>query len=50
LETTPQWHSLFWPVLTADHNLNSSVDNIAAQVIRLQPGTNEAQENHGVIF
>ena len=48
-ETTPQWHSLFWPLLTADHNINSSVDNIAAQVIRLRPGTNEAQDNHGVI-
>jgi leucyl-tRNA synthetase len=49
-KTTPQWHSLFWPLLTADHNLESNLDNIAAQAIRLQPGTDEALENHSVIF
>jgi len=49
-KTTPQWHSLFWPLLTADHNLETNLDNIAAQAIRLQPGTDEALENHSVIF
>ncbi len=49
-ETTPQWYSLFWPLLTADHNLNSNVENIAAQVIRLQPGTDDTQELREVVL
>ena len=49
-ETTPQWHSLFWPLLTADHNLESDLDNIAAQVFRLQPGTDDGQELREVLL
>jgi hypothetical protein len=49
-ETTPQWYSLFWPLLTTNHNLDSNVDNIAAPVIRLQPGTDDIQELREVVL